>query len=338
VSGRIPDAARDVLRGGVLCHLAARTGVGPHLTPVVYVLDGGRIWLTTSRGAAKARAWKRDPSVAGLVRLGDRAVVFRGRVRTYDALDMGSWPRAVASGPAITRAAIRFSVKNARFFAGYAVDARRVPFAWTPPGRVFVAIEPAAGWLVSLEDGSHLRRWGAWPRGASGLASFLAEPGRRMRDLGAPAAVRHAVARTADAVLAFDADGALTVLTATARRVPGEGSYQAVVPHSLFELTGVRGSAPAALTLDHASRWRAADMAGMLLRGTGHAYVEGEVEQGAPSLRAHVARVAGPKGAAPDPVLVRLRPDAVVWWEGWTGGTVSRPRSGRAGRGATRVG
>jgi Pyridoxamine 5'-phosphate oxidase len=338
VSVRIPDAAREVLERGVLCHVAARARRGPHLTPVVYVFDGGRIWLTTSRGAAKAWLWGRDPSAAGLVRLGDRAILFRGTVRTYDAFDVGSWPGAVASGPAIIRAATRFTVKNARFFAGYAVDARRVPFAWTPPGRVFVAIEPTAGWLVSPADGSRLRRWGTWPRGASGLTSFRADRRLRMPDLGAPAGVRHAVARSADAALAFDAGDALTVLPAAARRVPGEGSYQAVIARSLYELTGVRGSAPAALTLDHASRWRAADMTGMLLRGTARAYVEAELERGAASLGAHMARVVGKDGGPPDPVLVRLRPDSVVWWEGWAGGTVGRPRSGDRARSVTRGG
>jgi hypothetical protein len=128
------------------------------------------------------------------------------------------------------------------------------------------------------------------------------------------------------------------VLPVAARRVPGEGSYQAVVSRSLFDLTAVHGSAPAALTLDHASRWRAADMAGMLLRGIAHAYVDSEVGRGAASVRSHVARVTGRDGAPPDPVLVRLRPEGVVWWEGWTGGTVSRPRSGRPPRGATRGG
>src|SRR4030095_16564846 len=37
-------------------------------------------------------------------------------------------------------AGFRFTQKNARFFAGYAVDAHQVPLAWTPPGRVFAEI------------------------------------------------------------------------------------------------------------------------------------------------------------------------------------------------------
>ena len=65
MSGRIPASARSVLERGTICHLAARTAHGPHLTPVVFAYQRGRLWVTTSRNSVKARAWRRDPSVAG---------------------------------------------------------------------------------------------------------------------------------------------------------------------------------------------------------------------------------------------------------------------------------
>src|SRR5439155_284292 len=49
VTDPVPWSAGRILHQGVLCYLAVRTGSGPHLTPVVYVFDGGRVWLTTSR-------------------------------------------------------------------------------------------------------------------------------------------------------------------------------------------------------------------------------------------------------------------------------------------------
>src|SRR5207249_3353594 len=206
VTGPVPRAARRVLEEGVLCHLAVRTPWGPHLTPVVFVLDGGRLWLTTSRRSVKARTWKDDPFIGGLVVTGDRAVSFHGRVRTYDALDPLSWPAATVAGPRLVSAATKFSLKNARFFAGYAVDARRVPLAWTPPGRVFARIDLSAGWLLSIPDGSVLERWGerTGRRRTSFRASF--EPLGRTRplDLRVPRDVRSAGGPGGQAPLALD--------------------------------------------------------------------------------------------------------------------------------------
>ena len=79
--------------------------------------------------------------------------------------------------------------------------------------------------------------------------------------------------------------------------------------------------APASLTLDHASRWRASAMTGALLQGTASVFVLDHLRSGARSA-ASIARGAGldPRGAA----VVRLRPDRIVWWKGWSGGTVRR--------------
>ena len=55
-------------------------------------------------------------------------------------LDPESWGRSFRESPAIALAAARYTRKNARFFAGYAVDANHVPLAWTPPGRVFAEL------------------------------------------------------------------------------------------------------------------------------------------------------------------------------------------------------
>ena len=52
----IPVTARRTLEEGVLCYLGVRTPDGPHVTPVVYALDGSRLWVTTARTSVKARA------------------------------------------------------------------------------------------------------------------------------------------------------------------------------------------------------------------------------------------------------------------------------------------
>jgi len=157
----VSTAVQRVLEDGQFCAVAAPTPNGPHCTPLVFAYSGARIWLTTSRRSVKARAWRVDPSTAGLIRDGDLSVAFTGTVKTYDALDKRTWGAAVAGATSIARATAGFSRKNARFFAGYAFDARQVPFAWTPPGRVFVGVDLERTALLDDEGVQEGRgRWG----------------------------------------------------------------------------------------------------------------------------------------------------------------------------------
>ena len=114
----LSTAVQQVLDEGPFCAVATLTPRGPHCTPLVFAASGGRIWLTTSRGSVKTRAWKLDPSVSGLVRSGGLSVTFTGHVKTYDALDRRTWGAAVAGATSIARATAKFSKKNARVFAG----------------------------------------------------------------------------------------------------------------------------------------------------------------------------------------------------------------------------
>ncbi|HET7235719.1 MAG TPA: pyridoxamine 5'-phosphate oxidase family protein, partial [Actinomycetota bacterium] len=172
MSAVTPMPVRRALEGGDFCHVAAITPVGPHVTPMVFAVAGDRVWVTTSRGSVKARSWRADRRVAGLVRAGDRDVTFGGTVATYDLLDPGSWGRSVREGLLLAVASTRFTRKNARFFAGYAVDAHHVPFAWTPPGRVFaeIVIERSA----ILEPGGAASMWGDWGAEVAGASRFRA--------------------------------------------------------------------------------------------------------------------------------------------------------------------
>lgn len=311
-----PPAATSLLDGGHLCYVAVSTPDGPHVTPVVYVLAVGRLWVSTTRSSVKARSWRRDPRVAGLVVLGGHALTFRGTVRTFDALDPLSWPAAAAFAPRIARAATRFTLKNARFFAGYAVDARRVPLAWTPPGRVFAELSLQAGRVLS--EGGILEEWGDWIVGTRHLASFARLPGSRGIDEMVPSAVREAVGTSGVGALGTDASGSLTVLPVHWRRVESEGTYDATLPASVLDLAAVKEKAPAGLAVDRASRWRASAMTGMLLRGEAQAFSLPATRRGRRGL---VERLESqPDG---NESLVRLRPGRAVWWSGWRAGTVT---------------
>ena len=313
MTAAVPAEALGVLDEGVLCHLAASTAAGPHLTPVVYAVDGGRLWITTARHSVKATAWRRDPGTAGLIRAGARAVAFRGRVRTYDALDLSSWPGAAASAPRLASAAARFSLRNARFFAGYAVDARRVPFSWSPPGRVFAEIRLEAGRLLDLEEGEVVAAWGPWHEGTRYRSAFAPLPRAPGLDRRVPKEVREGLGERGDATLALEGEGGLVALPIAWRRVATEGAHEGRLPESIARLAGGRGSAPAAMTVDHASTWRASAMKGMSLQGTAELFSPAETTRGRRALGARVG---------PGEVLARLRPVRIVWWDGWSSGTV----------------
>jgi hypothetical protein len=316
---RIPKAASRVLDKGVLCYVAVHTSHGPHLTPMVYALHAGRLWVTTSRGSVKGRAWRVSPEVAGVVRHGNVAVTFRGQVSTYDALDPFSWPRSVLSGPRLARAGAKFSLKNARFFAGYAVDANKVPLSWSPPGRVFAAINLAAGWLIDETNHRVQDGWGEWGRrGVSYRKEFSALRSSKGGGLDIPESVRAEVGDEGTGAIALEgSEGELTVVPATWRRRIRERAYEAVVPAAWLDLANARQESRAALTADHLSTWRAADMTGLLAQGPAQLYSPAQTTTGGRALAARLG------ASTPDLALVRLRPDRLVWWRGWTSGTVT---------------
>jgi nitroimidazol reductase NimA-like FMN-containing flavoprotein (pyridoxamine 5'-phosphate oxidase superfamily) len=310
----LSTAVQEVLEGGRFCAVATSTPRGPHCTPLVFAYSGGRIWLTTSRGSVKARAWKVDPGVSGLVRFGDLAVTFTGTVRTYDALDRNTWGAAVTGATSIARATARFSKKNARFFAGYAFDARQVPLAWTPPGRVFVGIDLDRTALLD-EDGVQEGR-GRWGGEAMGHATF-----RRVKQGPDPLGVLPPDVAT---TLGRSGDGALTVagsrgpVVLPVRWLVEPSALYAALPAESLALAGAGPDAPVALTIDEASEWRARDMAGAMVQGTAAFHVLDALSSGAKTARA-IATGLHP-GAG---VLVRIAPHRLVWWKGWTSGSAA---------------
>lgn len=309
----LSTAVQDVLANGPFCAVATMTPDGPHCTPLVFAASGGRVWLTTSRRSVKARNWRRDPSVAGLIRHDGLAVAFAGSVKTYDALDSRTWAEAVAGATSIARATATFSRKNARFFAGYAVDARQVPLAWTPPGRVFVGVDLERTALLD-EEGVQEGR-GRWGGEVSSHATFRRTAGDDPFTV-VPAEVT--------GTLGSDGEGALTLVGSRGPVVVPvrwrieDGAVFMALPAETLALADAEPDAPATLTIDEASDWRAKDMVGAMLQGTASTYVTGRVGSGAKTLAVLTARTAGGPGTD---ALVRLRCRRVVWWQGWTSGS-----------------
>ena len=321
----LPGPVAAVLGGGVLCHLAVVTSSGPHVTPVVYAEHASRLWVTTARRSVKARAWRRDQRISGLVREGSLALSFLGRVASYDLLDPTTWLPSARAAPTLTVAAARFTVRNARFFAGYAVDARRVPLAWTPPGRVFAGIDIEAAAVLDTAAGRVVHTWG-WPvnrrRELPSRSTFPRAAGRADPLSGVPRDVLGRVKEPGAATVSvMDSSGRPVSLPAW--WAADAGLVAAALPRSFLELAAPqRATVAGAIAVDHASAWRAGAMTGVLLRGEAGVIVPGMLRSGIRAAAAWIART----GATVDPddaALLTLRPRDAVWWRGWASGTVA---------------
>ncbi len=307
-------AARTILNEGTLCYLAAPSTVGPHVTPVVFVLDGGRIWGTTGRGTTKVKLWRREPVAGGLVGHAGRWLAFRGPVTLYDALDPSTWSASLRRGPRVASASARFSLKNARFFAGYARDVTRVPLAWTPPARVIFSIDVSAG--AVLHDDQVLEQWGSWASEATGHRGFRpAEAGLPTESL--PDDARDLLREPGEGTIGLGSHLGPVVLPARWRE--SKGAFYARMPGSLLSMAGVQRETHASLVVDRASTWRAANMRGVLLRGPASVYLTDEITSGRGRLEQQVGDL------EPGHDVVRIRPSSAVWWRGWTSGTVKSP-------------
>jgi hypothetical protein len=259
----------------------------------------------------KARAWRSDPSVAGLVRHGDLAVTFTGTVKTYDALDRSTWGAAVAGATSIARATGTFSKKNARFFAGYAFDARQVPLAWTPPGRVFVGIDLERTALLD-DDGAQEGK-GRWAGETGSEATFRrTKSPDPLNEL--PSELTQALGREGQGSLAIVGARGPVVLPVR-WRAESSGLY-AALPAETLALAGVGERAAVALTADVASIWRARDMVGAMFQGEGTMFVVERLGSGAKTARELAASIQSGADA-----LVRIAVQRIVWWKGWSSGS-----------------
>ena len=318
----LSPSGREVLEEGRFCYLAAVTDHGPHVTPFVFVSHGDAVWATTARGTAKARAWKTDSSAAGLVLHRGMAVAFRGRVIPFDMLDAATWSTAIRRAPELMQAAARYSLKNARYFAGYARDVRSLPLSWTPPARLMVSVELDAGVVLDLEAGTTEEQWGRWGNRTRSRATFRSGRGSDLPGKGVFGEVRQALGASGRGVVGLQTSTGPVVLPVAWIRSASEGAYYGVLPRAFLALAGAGPSDPASLVMDRASPWRAARMRGVLVQGNAEVYVPRLVRSGRDALLARAAR-AGPLPS--DPAVLRLRPERAMWWKGWSSGTVRRP-------------
>jgi nitroimidazol reductase NimA-like FMN-containing flavoprotein (pyridoxamine 5'-phosphate oxidase superfamily) len=313
--------ASEILERGTFARLAVAARRSLHLTPLVYVISGDRLWVTTARRSVKARAWGGDPFVAGLVRDGTSAVSFAGTVTRHDALDPDTWMESIPRTREIARATRAFTRRNARFFAGYAVDARRVPLAWTPPGRVFAEISLDRGAVIKKAE--VVSRWGGWPEGVaiSGRDAFEAETVReRFAYTGVPPAVIASLERGGVGALAVRSGERRPVVIPVSFSID-RGDVLLAASSELLAASGGGPSFDVSLEVDAGSAWRARSMVGAFLAGRAEAFAPDRLSAG----RESAARaLEGIRISPAEDALLRLHTERVTWWEGWSSGTVAR--------------
>ena len=132
--------ASDILGRASIGMLALRSGRLPLVNPAVFSFAGGSVWMTTSRYAAKTIIARRDPRAAFLVDGGTRAVLLRGMADVLDPFNIPSQVRAFFEGPGYALGMAAYALRNAPFFAGYALDLARLPREWMPYNRVVLRL------------------------------------------------------------------------------------------------------------------------------------------------------------------------------------------------------
>ena len=223
----------------------------------------------------------------------------------------------MAGATSIARATAQFSKKNARFFAGYAFDARQVPFAWTPPGRVFVGIDLERTALLD-EDGVQEGR-GRWGGEAVSHTTFRSHKQGPDPLAELPADIAASLGRSGEGVLTVAGSRGPVVLPA--RWLAEPAALYAALPAETLALAGAGPDAPVALTSTRPANGERATWSGAMVQGEGSIYLLDSLGSGAKT-----AKAAGRRRSirAPD-ALVRIRPSRT----GLVEGLVERQRAGR---------
>jgi hypothetical protein len=234
-----------VLAEGRQAHVAIATSGGPHVTPELYAVDGGRLWFLAGHRTLKARVLPRNPAVAVLVRAGERSVSLVGDVASFHPAALPHHAPGAAELFAAPRALARYSVRNAVDLVGFANDFARGRLGRRlPDARVLFSVTPRR---VAVLDGfSIVGHDGDWPGSADAGAADVVQPGS--------AAV--AAVSVGDDLLALPA------------RVD-DSAAAAQVPRSLLALAAVSGTVDTAVAVDDYGRPGPAAKKGIMLRGRG---------------------------------------------------------------------
>ena len=275
---KLTREAGDILGRASIGMLALRSGRLPLVNPAVFSYSGGSVWMTTSRYAAKTIIARKDPRAAFLVDGGTKAVLLKGVVDVLDPLNIPSQVRTFFEGPGYALGMVEYALRNAPFFAGYALDIARLPRAWMPYNRVVLRLRLTDADLV---EGAPFP-----PAQAARVPAVPAEVSRRLAG----------VSRG----YACWIEGGLPVLRPAFWEV--ERGQVSVAPTS----GRPRSGSPGALVVESHHRFRPSQMVGACIRGT----FTPSAGDGA------IAERYGLEGAEVPPVI-NLKVERVTSWRGF---------------------
>jgi hypothetical protein len=286
---KLTHEASDILGRTSIGMLALRSGRLPLVNPAVFSYSSGSVWMTTSRYAAKTLIARRDPRAAFLVDGGTKAVLLRGVAEVLDPLNIPSQIRTFFEGPGYALGMVEYALRNAPFFAGYALDIARLPREWMPYNRVVLRLRLSDADLV---EGAPFP-----PAQAARVPAVPAEVSRRLAG----------VSRGYACWL----EGGLPVLRPAFWEV--DRGQVSVAPTS----GRPRAGSPGALVVEFHHRFRPSRMVGACVRGAFARSSDGEA----------IAERYG-IGVAEVPAVIELKVERVTSWRGFQT-TTAVPRSAR---------
>jgi len=147
--GRIPGFPQEIiwlLDEGRFGYVGTSdTEMTPHLTPVIFVFDGHRIFFVVSKISKKLRNMRKNEKIAFLVDMRDpnnlynnRAVLFLGRAKVYGLLD------AALNIFRLLKVRSIFHEKYPEYVYKYKTEGKLLPLAWRTTlfvSRIIVGVE-----------------------------------------------------------------------------------------------------------------------------------------------------------------------------------------------------
>jgi hypothetical protein len=149
---RLNKDATSILGRARIGLLALRSGHAPLVNPAAFSFASSAVWMTTSRFAMKTIVARRDPRAAFFVDGGARALLMRGTLEVFDPISVTSQVRALLGGPGFYLGMAGYTLKNAPFVAGYALDLVRIPREWLPYNRVVLCLRPSEAEIIEVAE------------------------------------------------------------------------------------------------------------------------------------------------------------------------------------------
>jgi len=266
-------SAQPVLGSADTAYVAVRTRSGPHLTPELFTVSGGRILCLTAAVTLKAKKAKSDPIVGFCVRSGADSVSGVGEVEVVDPADLAGLLTSPGKVLGSAAGVARFFRDNAAEMVGATADLVRGRLGDPiPPRRVVLSIRPTS-LLVTLAGRTELVAVPdqAVQPGAADEAEDLDDREAAL-DLADVPGELGALAVAGPAVLGWTRhDGVPLALPISWD--PAESAAR--LPTGLFEGSGASSKGPGCVTFDTWTGLGPSGKQGLMLRGTGEATEEG---------------------------------------------------------------